>query len=395
MNGPLLSLSGITVTKFLKQNGRGGSSPLRSPRTHGQKNSTGEKPRGGGRAWSRLVNIDAFSVMMKQAFIQGSLRVPAKQPPWQQFTMEMASDARIEDMAWLTPTPGIQRYQGYRRYNTVDMGQYIIVNNEYDAGIRVPLRNILDDKVGGYKIAFSDLGLKAKMYPGVNVLQQLNLGTTTVCYDGSYFFSNTHNQGGGTAGSALPSPFNTGTSGLNLLNYTSGNVNDGLTYKAIFMLTYNTIKPMGFQWRMAPKLGTNSGSPESEENKEVRFWVDLELASFYGWWQDAILVNITNTPNITDMQVIVDQVKKQFRSFTLPQTASTDPPLYTHQDVIFGADVGICVCSTGLEQLLYHLLNEEKIGVSVAGSTSGFTNNIYKGNYGLVASGYLNSAAGT
>ena len=341
------------------------------------------------------MNIDFFTTKMRDEFLKGQSRIPAINPAYEKFTTEHASDARIEDLAWMGASPGIQLYEGHRRYGNADFGQFIIVNRPYDAAIRVPARAIRDDKIGGYPIMFNDLGMKAKMYPGVNVMQMLNAGTSTLCYDGTNFFANAHNQGGGTPGSALPSPFNTNTSGLNLLNYTSANTSDGNTFKAVFMLTYETIKPANFQWRLAPTMGTNSGAPESSENQEVRFWVDMELASFPGLWQSAVMVNITNTPNLTDMQVIVDQVIKQFRSFTLPVTSPGDPLLYVHNGLKINSDVGICVCSTGLETLLNHLFMEERIGVSVAGSTAGFTNNIYRGKFDLIADGYLNSANGT
>lgn len=332
---------------------------------------------------------------MRSEFLRGMQAVPKIEPPWKDFTVEVPSTARIEDYDWMTPSPGIQPYQGHRRYTTLDNTQYIVPNREFDAGIKVPLRNIQDDKVGGYALRFKELGEKARVFPGRWVLQNLAVGASTVCFDGSNFFSKTHNQGSGTPGSSLPAPFDTANSGLNLLKYTSANTADGLTYQFIWLLHYNTLKPMGYQARKVAELGTNSGAPESREAKEVRYWIDLEGNAFYGYWWDAILVQITNTPNLQDIFVCIDQAIKQFRSFQLPQALPDDPPLYTHQDIRFTPEIGTIVCSTGLEMLLTHALEEDRVGVSVAGSTSGITSNIYKGKAKLLASGYLNSAAGT
>jgi phage major head subunit gpT-like protein len=341
------------------------------------------------------VQIDLFTTRMRDEFLKGTIAVPPREPAWKTFTLEVGSEARFEDYGWMTPSPGIQRYEGHRRYSTVDLTQYIVPNLEFDAGMRVPLRNIRDDKVGGYPIRFRELGEKATAFPGRYVLQQLNLGESTVCFDGSNFFAKAHNQGSGSPGSSLPAPFDTANGGLNLLPYTSANTADGLTYRMAFLLHYNTIKPLGYQLRHGPELGTNSGNDESRENKEVRFWIDLEAAAFYGWWWDAVLVKITNTPSLQDMFVCIDQVQKQFRSFTFPAAMPTDPALYVHQDLQFSPEVGTVVCSTGLEALLNHALNEERIGFPLSGSAGTLTNNIYAHKWNLVATGYLNSAAGT
>jgi phage major head subunit gpT-like protein len=332
------------------------------------------------------MQIDMFTVMMRSEFLKGMQAVPAREPKYKDFTTIVPSTARIENYAWMTPSPGIQRYLGHRRYATLDQIKYTVPNLEFSSEITVALRDLEDDQIGGYPLRFNELGLKAEAHPSRYVLQTLALGETTGCFDGTNFFATSHNQGSGNN----PIGITNFTGGLNDLAYTAQGSSDGLTYNAVFMLHYNAIKPLGYQRRKGPDLRTNAGTPQSFEAKQVNYWVDLEAAAFFGYWWDAILVKITNTPNLTDIFTIIDVAIKQFLSFTLPTGLPSDPALYIHQDIEFTKEVGTIVCSNGLWALLNHGLNEERIGVSVAGSTSGFTNNIYRGAFGLVASGYLN-----
>ena len=43
----------------------------------------------------------------------------------------------------------------------------------------------------------------------------------------------------------------------------------------------------------------------------------------------------------------------------------------------------------GLAMLMAHALLEPRIGVSVAGSTAGITDNIYRGRFSLMSTGYM------
>lgn len=331
------------------------------------------------------MDINLFTTTMRSEFLKGMQAVPEREPPWKRFTLVLPSTARTENYAWMTPSPGISRYLGHRRYANLDQIKYSVPNLEFDGSISVSLRDVEDDQIGGYPIRFKELGQKANAFPGRWALTTLAAGASTTCFDGSNFFNSTHNWGAGN--STLPSPFG---GGLNNLTYTSANSADGATYKVAFLLHYGAVKPLGYQVRKAPRLGTSAGESRSTEAKQVNYWCDLEGAAFFGYWWDAVLVTITNTPSLQDIFTIIDQAAKQFWSFQLPAALPTDPALYVHQDVEFSPEVGTVVCSTGLGMLFTHALNEDRVGVSVAGSTSGITSNIYRGKWGLVVSGYMN-----
>lgn len=322
--------------------------------------------------------------MMRSEFLKSMQAVPAQEPPWKKFTQVFDSTARIENFAWMTPAPGITQYAGHRRLARLDQIKYTLENLEFDGAISVRNRDVEDDQLGGYKMRFNDLGEKARAFPGRWVLQRLAKGDSRACFDGTNFFATSHTQGGYPSGT--PSAFNSGAA--NNLAYTSTNTSDGATNKVVFLLHYGPLKPLIYQNRKGPDFQTDAGTPESKKAKQSNYWVDMEGEAGYGYWWDAILVTITNTPNLQDIFNIIDGVQKQFLQFTLPGNPN-DPSLYVHQELQFGPEVGTIVCHPNLWMLFKHALKEDRVGVSVAGSTSGITSNIYYNTWDLTATAYL------
>lgn len=322
--------------------------------------------------------------MMRKEFLLAQQAVPAKEPAWKDFTQIVPSTARIENYAWMTPTPGIQRYEGFRRYGQIDQIKLVVPNLEFDAAFSVAKRDVEDDQIGGYLSRMKDITEKANVFPGRFVLQTIAAGTTTQCFDGTNWFASSHNWGGYPA-----SPPNGFGGNANLLTFTSAGSSDSVTYNAVFMLHYGSLKPVLYQQRKGPEFGTTAGTPQSLEQKRYNYWIDLEANALPGWWWDSILVQVTNTPNLTDIFNIIDGVMKQFFQFSLPAALPGDPALYVHQDLEFGANIGTIVCSSGLWALFRHALLEDRIGVSVAGSTAGLTNNVFYGLFKLIGTPYL------
>lgn len=332
------------------------------------------------------MDINLFTVQMRTEFLNAMQVVPDKPLPYELFTETIPSTGRIENYAWMTPAPGLSRYQGHRRFAQLDQVKYTVENVEFDGGLSVSNRDIEDDKIGGYDKRFKDLAQKAKIFPGIQVFQNIKAGKTTPCFDGTNFFATTHSFGGGPA---APSGF---TGGTNYLQFNSGNTTDGIVHRFCVVLNNGSmgLKPFLWQQRKGPDLETDSGTQASKKAKRTDYWLDLEGAPGFGYWWDAVLVEITNTPNLTDIFTCIDAVMKQYYGFFLPLALPTDPTIYVHQDLEFTPTSSTIISSTGIYPLLRHALKEDRVGVSVGGSTSGITNNIYYNLFGLVASGYLN-----
>ena len=328
------------------------------------------------------MDINLFTAAMRTEFLRSSQAV-AEPAPVDKIITTVPSTARIENYSWMTPAPGISRYVGRRRKAQLDAIKYTVENREYDGTLTVPIRDIEDDQVGGYKIRMADLTKKAGApFRSQLVLSHLANGGTATCFDGSAFFATSH-----TIGSAGSAPYGFGGGG-NALTYDAAS-NDGVTHRLIMLYHGGDLKPLMFQNRKPAQFNTDAGTPASIKAKEADYWIDLEAAAAFGYWWDAVRVTITDTPTLTELFAIIDGCRQCFRRFQLPKALDTDPNEYPHEQTQFGADNTTIVCSTGLEQLLNHALNEDRVGVSVAGSTGGITSNIYYKKFGLIATNRL------
>jgi len=329
-----------------------------------------------------------FTDQVKPLFIQGLQSVPANELPYNDFCHTADSTARIENYDWITPPPGIRQYPGFRTYAQLSSIPYRIENEEFDAAIQIPTRDIEDDKIGGWPMRFTQLGVIAARFPERWIYQTLANGNSNVCFDGTNFFATTHNQGGGGL-ATLPSPF---TGGGNLLTFTSANSADGATGKAVFLFKNpmsGPVKPVIYQNRKPFKMITDAGTPASQIAKLAKYVIDGEAASLYGYWWDAIMVQFINTPSVTDIQTVCDIVMQQISTLTLPRNLPSDSNLYVHQGIKLTGRVGTVVTGPLTQMLFAHVLGDSRIGVSVAGSTGGIANNIYFGRFDVLASAYM------
>lgn len=331
--------------------------------------------------------------MARQEFLRGMQAVPREKLDVNSFVTWLPSTARIETQLWMTPAPGISEYVGHRRFAKLDQIKLLVENKEFDGGISVATRDVEDDLVGGYPMRFKELGAKASRFPERWIYQKLAGGANMLSIDGTNFFATSHNWGNSTLSLSGVSQFTAG--GWNNWTYTSAATSDSATAKAVFMIVgpeeTSPIRPMIFQQRKQPAVQTDAGTPASSKAKQADYWVDLEAEAYPGWWYDAILVNWVNTPNLQDVFNVIDAVIRLFLQFQLPQALPSDPPMYAHQgiDLTPGKNLGTVVCSPLLAQLFAHALYEERVGVSVAGSTSGFTNNVYNGRFKLISTAYM------
>lgn len=336
------------------------------------------------------MDINLFTAALRKEYLS-SMQAVATPAPTDPFTLTVPSTARIERYPWMMPSPGFSRYMGRRRIAQLDQILYSVENAEYDASMGVPLRDIEDDILGGYKLRMSEMTQKAgKPWESRTVLTALANGadaTKGICFDGSPFFNTTHNLGGY---GAAPTNFTSG--GGNKFAFTAAAA-DGGTYKFCVLIHDKSvaIKPLLFQMRKKPDFFTDAGTPESNKSRFAAYWLHGEGAAAYGYWNQAIQVTVTNMPTILELQSLMDGVEQAFRGFYLPIALDTDPKEYVHEQLTFSPENVSIVTCTQLSRLFSHILNEERIGISVAGSSAGFTNNIYYKGYGLVTTALLNS----
>jgi phage major head subunit gpT-like protein len=289
---------------------------------------------------------------------------------WLDYTTVIPSTARFEHYPWLSPTPAIAQYKGHRRVGRISETKYTVENLEFDDSFEVLLRDIDDDQTGGYSTKSRELAEKAKKFPGRWVLQHVAQGKTKTCFDGSAFFADSHTIGSGDnlmAGTA------TGSAG---------------TYNLIALITAAPVKPLIYQERKTPELMDDMGTQSSSFSKVGRFWVDMEGAAAFGRWQDAILMEFTAEPTLTELQTALGQIEDRFRTFQLPLNLAGETAEYLHEQLVFSPETCTLLCSTNLSNKLRQILTQDTIVNSGAAIT-----NIYKGFAKLVPTGLINTVS--
>jgi phage major head subunit gpT-like protein len=307
----------------------------------------------------------------------------AEPAPWEKFTQIIPADARISHYTWMSPAPGLNKFAGHRRFGKINTIRYSVESKEFDAAFEVLLRDIQDDQTGGYMLKPKELAARAKLFPGRWSIKTLSNGSTTVGYDGSNFFASSHNIG----------------TVNNIINFTSQGSSDGNTLTLCALYVGGPLKPLIWQNRKGPDFENDAGSPESKKRKSVHYWIDLEGESAFGYPWDAIQVNITNTPNVTDMHTVYNKIDTAFRGFQLPKALASEDGEYIHEQTVFNSDNLWMVGSPHLANLLRQSLNQDWVPqAATAGPTPTYgsvaTTNLWKGFASYTISNFL-SETGT
>lgn len=321
--------------------------------------------------------ISALTASLRSEFWKAwqETAVPAA---YEKFTQTLPSTTKIENFVNTSPVPGMSEWFGQRNYGQVDSFIYQIRNKTFTTGIKVTLEDLEDDQVNFISSKAKELTNKARKFPGRLVLKTLSAGASTLGIDGSNFFASSHNFG----------------SGNNALTFTGNGNSDSNTYKLAALYTGDQLgmKPMIWLNRSGPEFGTNSGTPQSKESRQVRYWCDLRGAAAPGYWMGAIMVTITNLPSIGDMHAIYQNITNQFRTFQLPKSATSDDGEYLYEQEEFNSGNIVLVGSPALENLLRQSLNQDWVPQSGnAASNANFvaTTNLWKGFASYMVSNFF------
>lgn len=279
--------------------------------------------------------VDIFTAAMRAEFLNTYASVAKTPAQWEIVVQVVPSTTKIENYAHLTPAPGMSEFTGRRRFAQIGEMSYKVENRVYDGGFSAKLDDIEDDQVGGYKLKAQELGMKVKAFPAKAAFLKLRAGSSTLCFDGSNFFGDTHTIG-------------TGDNTISE-DYAS---NDALTHYLYACYVGGPIKPLFWQERQKADLYTDAGSPTSQMARQVNYWGDLRGAAGYGYWWDCIQVTMTDTPTVAELQTTLGKVSARFRGFKLATGSTEEQPEYVHEQSEFNATTMHLLCSTGIEHIV-------------------------------------------
>ncbi|WCT72061.1 Mu-like prophage major head subunit gpT family protein [Sphingomonas naphthae] len=102
------------------------------------------------------------------------------------------SSTKTNEYGWLGKIPSVREWLGPRVVQNISSGKYEITNRPYELTVGVDRDDIEDDNIGQYTPLFEELGRSVAAHPSELVYALLKLGSSTICYDGQYFFDTDH-----------------------------------------------------------------------------------------------------------------------------------------------------------------------------------------------------------
>jgi phage major head subunit gpT-like protein len=189
-----------------------------------------------------------------------------------QIAMRVPSSTREETYGWLGKTTRFREWVGDRVLQNLSAHGYSIKNKSFENTVTVDRDDIEDDKIGVYTPIMQQLGYDAKTHPDELAFGLLKQGTSSVCYDGQYFFDTDHPVIGenGAVGSV-------------------SNWGGGSGPQWYVLDTSRPIKPVILQNRRDYAfVAMDQATDEAVFNrKEYRYGVDGRLNVGFGLWQMA------------------------------------------------------------------------------------------------------------
>ena len=102
--------------------------------------------------------FQSFNTVFNKAFHEMEAQYP-------RVAMEVPSETRDENYAWLGAVPSMREWIGDREIKNLAAYGYTIRNKDFEATVTVPRNDLEDDCIGVYKPVFQDLAYSARKHP--------------------------------------------------------------------------------------------------------------------------------------------------------------------------------------------------------------------------------------
>jgi phage major head subunit gpT-like protein len=116
----------------------------------------------------------------------------AMQPQWPKYAMRVNSEGASEDYQWLADTPAMREWLGEKFVKDIRGFTFNLPNKDFEVTVGVRRNDIEDDRLGKYEILIPQLADEGTIKQD-SLLTELRIaGTSTLCYDGKYFYAANH-----------------------------------------------------------------------------------------------------------------------------------------------------------------------------------------------------------
>lgn len=114
---------------------------------------------------------------------------------YQDLVTQVNSSKASEEYGWLGDTPQLREWKSERVPKALQEYGFVIKNKKYEASIRVDNDAIEDDQYGQIVARIQSMGQGAKSSYDVQLVEVIEAGKNTACYDGQNFFDTDHSEG--------------------------------------------------------------------------------------------------------------------------------------------------------------------------------------------------------
>jgi phage major head subunit gpT-like protein len=318
------------------------------------------------------VDVTAFSAMARAEFQNNLIEAYAKPIPADigKLVDEFPSKVKVETHSYMSNIPRLRIFKGYTPGQRLTATPWTVENKTYRCGpVTVQKDDLDDDQIGGYLRQIAKLPQRAQKDIKYLMLKQLAAGDSNKCFDGTAMFADAHTIG----------------TGDNLMTVDNAS-NDGLTHKIIAVITDGPAKPLLFQDREPLKDLHDDYTPQAMKQREFEYWADTRFGMACAAWFTSILITLTDTPTLTELDSIITSLCNRFRMFYLPKGSDVDDAEYFHEGWVPMADNFTLLCSMGIAQLLDKIRTADLIA---AGSGGGVVTNQYQNKFDLIPTSSL------
>lgn len=203
-----------------------------------------------------------------------------------QICTTIPSGTASERFDWLGEEPEMREWLGPRHLHQFKSFKYEIFPKDWEVTCRVQRNDILDGRIGIYKVQAARGGEAARLLKVREVCKALDAGDAGICYDGQPFFDTEHPVGEDGDISLVSNHLNAGGASTESPWY--------------LMDTTRVVKPILCVEREKPSF-TSFENYESEYtwmHREFLYGAQARLGTGYGLWQTAFrneaALNITN-----------------------------------------------------------------------------------------------------
>lgn len=114
---------------------------------------------------------------------------------YQDLVTTVTSSKSSEEYGWLGDTPELREWKSERTPKALAEYGFTIKNKKYEASIRVDNDAIEDDQYGQIVARIQSMGTGAKQSYDRQLVEVIEAGKSTACYDGQNFFDTDHSEG--------------------------------------------------------------------------------------------------------------------------------------------------------------------------------------------------------